>query len=57
MRSLRIAHTPNLNESGTGGSNHGLVSSAVGPGDVYRVEAIFDLPNTGDKKCSTFLAW
>lgn len=35
----------------------GIVSGAVGPGTVYRVQAIFDIPNAPDKACSTFLAW
>jgi hypothetical protein len=34
-----------------------IVSQAVGPGVVYRVQAIFDIPNAPDKACSSYLAW
>jgi hypothetical protein len=38
-------------------SASGVVTSAVGPGDVFRITPVFDLPHASDKGCSTFLAW
>ncbi len=43
-----------LNWAGASGS---IVSAAVGPGDIYRITPVFDLPHVADKSCGTYLAW